>query len=108
MKKNYFVTILLIMGMMLFSSRGTAQSAARSDSRVAAVFIMENILFKGIAATSEAELLNKKIQRVEEEIADPVSRMSDASAEASRKTALVQLKTRLVAQRNKLNANSSK
>lgn len=107
MKKNYLPS-LLIFGIMLCGSRSLAQgAAARHDSRVSAVFIMENILFKGITATSETDLLAKKIQRVEQEISDPAARMDDASAEASRKTALVQLKTRLVTQRNKLKANSS-
>lgn len=108
MKKSYFLSVILTMGIMLFASDATAQDGVvRNDSRISAVFIMEDVLFKGLTAESEADLLAKKILRVEQEISDPSARMGEASAEASRKTALVQLKTRLVAQRNKLKTNST-
>lgn len=107
MKKNY-PAFLFLMGMMLICGRAAAQSASvAKESNVLGLFIMEDVLFKGITAHSQAELLTKKIQRVEQEIADPAQRYADEATEASRKTALIQIKARLLSERSKPNTNSS-
>lgn len=109
MKKKYFLSLFFILGLGLLGNRASAQeTSACQKSRVIGVFIMEDLLFKGLTASSEAELLTKKMQRVDQEIVNPNAKGSEPSAEASRRAALLQIKSRLMEQRNKLNTNPSK
>lgn len=94
--------------LMLVGGRALAQTGETNNSKVLGVFIMEDVLFKGIASSNQAELLNKKIQRVEQEIADPAQKESNAAAEASRQAALIQIKSRLLAQKNNLPINKTR
>lgn len=106
MKKSYLAMSLLVAALVAFSKPAFAQES--NDSRVISVFIMEDVLFNGITANTPAELLQKKIQRVNASLADPVQQEANAYAEEKRKMALVQLRTRLEEQKNKLNTNTSK
>jgi hypothetical protein len=107
MKKNNFLALFLVLGLAFASGRAVAQTASvTKDRKYVAVFIMEDILFKGLSAKTPAELATKKIQRVDQCIADPAEIQADAGAEAERKTALLQIRARLV--KEKLNLITNK
>jgi len=92
-----FIAVLFILG-----TNGKAQTSITPKEQPVKVMIMEDVLFSGIEASTEAELIDKKIDRVDAIINDPSQKEAGADAENARKAALLEIKNKLTAQKNKL------
>ena len=101
--------LLTVFVITLFSLNSYAQNAAAAskDGKVK-VMIMEDVLFKGIIAANEAELIDKKIEFVNKTISDKEQIETDSDAEDARKTALLELRKKLEEQKNKVSSTNPK
>jgi len=105
MRNKLIKIIFPIFILVLFSVNSYGQNAAApgKDGKVK-VMIMEDILFKGITAANEAELIDKKTECINKTISDKTQIETDSDAEEARKNALLELKKKLEEQKNKLSS----
>lgn len=102
-KKIYLKAFLLTIVMIISqTNNGFTQNSDRNKDERVTLVIMENVLFQGIVASNELDLLNKKIARVDEMVSDPNDMYTDADLENRRLQLYASLRNRLVFEKKKL------
>ena len=97
--KSFLLTIVVIISQ---STTCFSQNTERNTDERVTVIIMENVLFQGIVAANELDLLNKKIAKVDQMVNDPNDAYTDADLETKRLQLYASLRNRLVFEKKKL------
>lgn len=99
--------ILVLFFVVFLGGSAFAKTEVAVKDTAFKVMIMEDVLFAGITGSTQLEVIDKKIQAVDQSIADPLQKYADADMEVARIKALQQLKARLEKQKSELPTNTS-